>query len=231
MFINELGKINIISGYYGSGKTNLALNLAYELQKVNKKVAIVDLDIVNPYFRTGDYKQQLERQNIKVFAPNFVKTNLDLPSIPPEISSVFNNNNFDNVIIDLGGDTSGALSLGRFYKELKKSDDVKVFYILNYYRNLTGKTEESTETLIEIQKTLKFNINGIINNSNLQKLTTKTNIADGYNFATKVGKIVDIPVVATTYPKDIFNNNEVKELTKLKIKNLLPVDIIVKPPF
>ena len=55
-------RIHIICGHYGCGKTNLALNLALTLRRKGEKVTVADLDIVNPYFRTADYKEVLEKQ-------------------------------------------------------------------------------------------------------------------------------------------------------------------------
>ena len=46
-------KINIVTGHYGSGKTNFSANLAIKLAENCGKVTVVDLDIVNPYFRSG----------------------------------------------------------------------------------------------------------------------------------------------------------------------------------
>jgi Mrp family chromosome partitioning ATPase len=57
-------RITIVTGHYGSGKTNLSVNLAINAAKEGKNVTIVDLDIVNPYFRTADFKQLFEENGI-----------------------------------------------------------------------------------------------------------------------------------------------------------------------
>ena len=55
-------RITLFAGHYGSGKTNIAVNLAGHLKKSRDRVAIADIDIVNPYFRTRDSKAELEAQ-------------------------------------------------------------------------------------------------------------------------------------------------------------------------
>ena len=46
-------RITILCGHYGTGKTNVAVNLALAMAKTSEKVTVADLDIVNPYFRRG----------------------------------------------------------------------------------------------------------------------------------------------------------------------------------
>ena len=65
-----MGKITVITGHYGSGKTNLAVNLAVKA----KKVTVADLDVVNPYFRTADFRGLFEELGIKLIAPGRCET-------------------------------------------------------------------------------------------------------------------------------------------------------------
>ena len=81
----------IITGHYGTGKTNIAVNLALKLAE-HEPVCLIDCDIVNPYFRSTDNKELLESKGILVFSPNFANTNLDTPSLPAAIGSVFQMN-------------------------------------------------------------------------------------------------------------------------------------------
>ena len=48
----------VITGNYGSGKTEISLNLALKAAAA-EKTTLVDLDIVNPYFRTGEKADEL----------------------------------------------------------------------------------------------------------------------------------------------------------------------------
>ena len=85
----QLNKLTIIYGHYGCGKTNLSINLALDLARQGKRVTLVDLDIVNPYFRSSDYTPMLREKGIKVVAPQFAGTNLDLPSYPQKFTRRF----------------------------------------------------------------------------------------------------------------------------------------------
>ena len=105
-------KITIVTGHYGSGKTNFSVNLAVRAAQEGADAAIVDLDIVNPYFRTADFRQLFEEKGIKLIAPDFANSNLDIPSIQFDVVQLAMNE--DRLIIDVGGDDAGAFALGRY---------------------------------------------------------------------------------------------------------------------
>ena len=112
-------RIVIVTGHFGSGKTNVAVNLAARLAKAGKKVAIADLDIVNPYFRTADDTELLSELGVRCIIPEFANSNVDIPSIPSEINAVFEGTAQDDVcILDVGGDDSGAVALGMFAERI-----------------------------------------------------------------------------------------------------------------
>ncbi|MBQ8301850.1 MAG: P-loop NTPase [Clostridia bacterium] len=103
-------RIHIFSGHFGSGKTEVALNFAMKLKEKGEKVTIVDLDIVNPYFRTNDAREILNKNGIKLIANDFASTNLDMPTVPLNLLSVFDDKE-SVVIFDVGGDDDGAFAL------------------------------------------------------------------------------------------------------------------------
>ena len=71
-------RITIISGHYGSGKTNIALNLSLDLKKQAENTAIADIDIVNPYFRTKDSEELLASEGIRLICSDYANTNVRL---------------------------------------------------------------------------------------------------------------------------------------------------------
>ena len=113
-------KITIITGHYGSGKTNLAVNLAMQAHREGRSVAVADLDIVNPYFRTADFKELFEENNINLIAPDFANSNLDIPSIQFDLEQIAKSE--DCLIIDVGGDDAGAVALGRYAEALSYAE-------------------------------------------------------------------------------------------------------------
>ena len=82
-------RITLLCGHYGSGKTNVALNMAYDIRKSGEKVTIADLDIVNPYFRTKDSAKELEEQGIELIVSEYAGTNVDIPALPAGMYSLF----------------------------------------------------------------------------------------------------------------------------------------------
>lgn len=140
-------KFTIIYGHYGCGKTNLSLNLALMLAREGNPVTLVDLDIVNPYFRSSDYKGLFEGLDVEVVSPQFAGTNLDLPSLPAEIYSVFNQAG-RYVIMDIGGDDAGAYALGRFAGQIESLADYEAYYVVNKYRALTQSPQEAARAAL-----------------------------------------------------------------------------------
>lgn len=221
----NLKRYTIIYGHYGSGKTNFSINMALDKAREGKKVTIVDLDIVNPYFRTSDYKELLEQNNIHVISPNFANTTVDIPSLPTEIYSVFDSSKSDYIILDVGGDDAGAYALGRFAPYVNKLDNCDILYVVNKYRAITQTAAGAVEILREIETASHIKATGIINNSHLQQYTTEQTIIDSLPYAKEVSEALNLPLVGTTAPKSIFNKVE------NAVENIIPVEIYVKPPF
>ncbi len=220
--INSLQRITIVCGHYGSGKTNFSLNLALDMANKGKAVTIVDLDVVNPYFRSSDYKEMLEEKGIHIITPRYAGTNLDTPILSAEIDSVFD---IDNrmIIFDVGGDDAGAYALGRYADKIK--EEYSFIYLVNKYRNLTQTPQQAVEILNEINYASKLNATHIVNNSHLQGLTTASTIINAMQYGNEIANILNLPLLCTTAPKKLIDNQELKEY------NLYFVDQIVKPPF
>lgn len=222
--MTQLKKFTIIYGHYGCGKTNLSLNLALSLAKQGKPVTLVDLDIVNPYFRSSDYKDLFQGMDVEVVSPQFAGTNLDLPSLPAEIYSVFNQSG-RYVIMDIGGDDAGAYALGRFAEQVNQLGEYEAYYIVNKYRALTKSPQESAALLREIESASRVKATGIINNSHLQQLTTAQDILSSVGYAEETARALSLPIVMTTAPK------QVAPALAGKVEQLFPVEAIVRPPF
>lgn len=219
-----LKQINIICGHYGSGKTNLALNLAIDRQSKGERVTVVDLDIVNPYFRCADYTTLMESHGIKVISPSTAGTTIDAPGLTASILSVFDSSG-RCVIIDVGGDDAGAFALGRFSNRIAESNDYQMLYVVNKFRKLTATPQEAVDLLREIEWAGSLRATGIVNNSHLARLTTAKDILESQSYAVEVAKLVGLPLLMTTAPLALE-----AELTG-KVENLFPVEIIVKLPW
>lgn len=217
---NQVKKITIITGHYGSGKTNVSVNLALELAKSGEKVTVVDLDIVNPYFRTADFKELFEQNGVTLVSSMYANTNLDIPAISFDVERIATEDGY--LIIDVGGDDAGATALGRYHEPFMRfKDNIDMLYVINCYRYMTRFSSEALELFEEIEKTARFKHTGIINNSNLGTMTTKETVLNSFKFAKEVCDGTGLPLIFNTAPKSIACN----ELDG-KVKY---VDIFVKP--
>ena len=84
----DFKKLTVITGHYGSGKTNFAVNLALDTAAQGKKCVVVDLDIVNPYFRTADFEEMFAKRGIALKAPAYANSNLDIPALNISVKSL-----------------------------------------------------------------------------------------------------------------------------------------------
>ncbi|MBO4492820.1 MAG: cobalamin biosynthesis protein CobQ [Ruminococcus sp.] len=212
--------IKIITGHYGSGKTNFSVNLAIKAAADGRSAAIVDLDIVNPYFRTADFRDLFEEKGIRLIAPDFARSNLDIPSIQFDVVELATDE--DCLIIDVGGDDAGAVALGRYAEALEQfRDSIEMYYVINQRRYLTNTAEEVTKLMYEIEAAARMKHTAIVNNTNLGCETTLDIIEQSRPFAEETSRITGLPVIYTVYPEDIAGQSDKPDV--------FPAKIYVKP--
>ncbi|MEG2569919.1 MAG: hypothetical protein RSA70_00620 [Clostridia bacterium] len=210
-------KITIFAGHYGSGKTNLAVNLALHLRKSGMECALCDLDIVNPYFRSKDSEDELSAAGIRLISSEFANSNLDVPSIPPAAYAVFAQGDISSVI-DLGGDDRGAYALGRFSEFLQDSADYDMLLVINKFRPDTATPQDALDIAREIEGACHVKFTGIVNNSNLGRETTRELIESTVPYANEVSRVMELPLIMTTHRRDIT----------VGIPDAFPIDLMVK---
>ncbi len=218
-------KINIITGHYGSGKTEFAINYALKLKDVYGSSVICDMDIVNPYFRTNDAVDFLKKENVNVIAPEYANTNLDLPSLPSDIISVFSENSPPSVL-DVGGDDDGAIALGQFYPYISK-EDYEMFFVINALRPDTSNSDDIIKLIKDIEYVSRCKVTSIVNNTNLSYLSSVKDITDSLKLIDEVSHLTGIKVKYISGTEDILNKlpGELKEkLFPLKLFMQLPFD-------
>lgn len=118
---NSIKRITVVTGHFGSGKTEFAINYALYLKSLGLDVLIIDFDIVNPYYRTKDAEQLLNSKGIEVLAPGFANSNIETPTLPPDILKAFEDKS-KHIIFDVGGDEDGATPLGVYNSYFSKED-------------------------------------------------------------------------------------------------------------
>lgn len=187
--------ITIITGHFGSGKTEVAVNLALEAREANSKVAVADLDIVNPYYRARDARNIFAEHGIELIAPAEKLASADLPIIPGDIYRVIYDPAY-KVIVDAGGDKDGATALGQFFNDWGEMEP-EVLFILNANRPYVSTVEGAADTLLNIEKASRLIVTAIINNSNVGSETSIVDVQKGLELSRELSGKLDIPLVNT----------------------------------
>lgn len=189
-------KITIVTGHYGSGKTNFSANLAIKLAAEGKKVTVADLDLVNPYFRSADFGELFCKHNVELAAPMYANTNLDIPAISFDLERIAEADGY--LIVDVGGDDAGATALGRYADGFAAYiDDIEMVYVVNKYRYLTGTADEAIEFMRDIQVSARMKHTTIVNNSNLGEETTAQVIEESVLYAEEICQKTGLPLLYT----------------------------------
>ena len=219
-----LAPITVVTGHYGTGKTNFSLNLALHAKAAGQDVAVMDVDIVNPYFRSSDYTQMLEAQGIRVVAPVMAQTMLDTPSLPPAMNVAIQTASAEKpLIIDMGGDDEGAKAMGRFAERIKaRPDSYTMYYVVNERREIETP-EETAAMLREIEERCKLEATAVVNNTHLSEETTLDIVEASVPFAEETARILNLPLACTTVPA--------ASIKDANVPNAFPVKRIVRMPW
>ncbi|MCL1903472.1 MAG: cobalamin biosynthesis protein CobQ [Oscillospiraceae bacterium] len=209
MCIERVPKITIVTGHYGAGKTNFAVNLALSVKKAGESVKIADLDIVNPYFRTAEYKSLFKKNGVDLIASDFAAGSVDVPAINLDLKGAVDRS--DRVILDVGGDPEGAKVLGRFSPVIKEYG-YEMIYVINRYRYLTQSAGQAVELMRLIEDSSGLKCTALFNNSHLGEETTAAVIAESKPFAEEVVritglKLIELPVKVYVKPPWQLTNN------------------------
>ncbi len=215
-------RLTLLCGHYGSGKTNVAVNMAFDLKKQYNNVAVADLDIVNPYFRTKDSLEDFKKQNIRLICSQYANSNVDIPALPQDMYAVTDDKSL-KVILDIGGDDRGALALGRLAPKINEEGDFQMLMVINKFRPLTPDADSTIEVMREVEFAGGIKFTGLVNNSNLGEETSAEDVLNSVSYAEEVAKKSGLPVVLTTVKDSLY------EELKDKIPNLFPLTLQAKP--
>jgi hypothetical protein len=194
-------RIKVITGHYGSGKTEFSVNYAVKLASEGKKVALADLDVVNLYFRSREKEELLSQLGVKVISSSVKASAVDIPAISAEIYGPLQDESYET-ILDVGGDPAGARVLGRYISYFKEGN-YDMFYVLNANRPDTDTVEKAIGYLHAIEGTARVKFTGIINNTHMLKSTTVGDVLKGQELCEGVSKKLDIPIKYIVALKDV----------------------------
>lgn len=198
--------VKVLIGNYGSGKSELALNFAMQAAARGDRTELLDLDMVNTYFRLTERGKMVEQKEIRLVSPNFACSGIETLSLPAEVSSAFVLD-WDTVIFDVGGDDVGATALGRYHQDFMALEPgaLEVLNVVNIRRPLASTVEKIHRLQEGMQTHARLQITGMINNTNLSTMTSADDLWDGYELLRQVVELTGIPVAYTTGKKDILD--------------------------
>ena len=209
-------RILLLAGHYGSGKTNIAVNLALALRREREDVTIADLDIVNPYFRTKDSQKDLERAGVRLICSEYAGSNLDIPGVPQELYAITDDKS-RTAVMDIGGDDRGALALGRYAPAIREENNYEMLLVVNCYRPLTRDPASTIEIMREVEQASGIPFTAIVNNSNLGEETTERDVLDSVEYARAVSDLTGLPVKMTSVDGRLYDR------LQDQIPNLFPM--------
>ena len=216
-----MSRVTIFAGHYGSGKTNISANYALKLHAEGKEVAIADLDIVNPYFRSKDAKEMMESKGIRFISSPYANSNVDTPALPADAYSITADRS-RYAVVDVGGDDRGALALGRYVPDILAEDDYEMLFVINKFRPLTADVSGTLEVMQEIETACGMKFTGIVNNSNLGEDTTPDDVTGSVSYADSIAEATGLPIKMTTVSAKLYDELE------SKINNLMPLNLYIR---
>ena len=199
-------KMYVLIGNYGSGKTELALNFAIGAAARGERTELLDLDMVNTYFRLTEPGRLMRMKDIRVVSPNFTNSSVETLSLPAEVQSAFAMD-WDTVVFDVGGDAVGSTALGRYHQDFEALDpaNLQVLNVVNIRRPLSGTVENIIRLQEEMEVHSRLKITGMINNTNLAQVTTPEELRDGYEMIRQVSEKTGVPVLYTSGKKAMLD--------------------------
>jgi hypothetical protein len=186
-------RLLMIVGNYGSGKTEVAVNLCLCLARAGRRVQIADLDIVNPYFRCREARALMEDHGVRVVVPPGEQAWADLPIILPEIRGLLHAPDGTTTIFDVGGDDVGARVLASLRTSVADGE-YELWQVINAKRPFTDTADGCLSMQRAIEASSRFSVTGLLVNSHLIDQTTPSTVLEGWRLACEVSALAAVPV-------------------------------------
>jgi hypothetical protein len=190
-----LRRMTIFVGAYGSGKSEISVNFALWLAAGGHPTTLCDLDIINPYFRSADARRAVERAGVRLVTPQYAGTNVDVPAVPGEVYTVFDEPE-RMAVLDIGGEDLGARVIASLYARLQAQvDDVAMYMVVNPYRPFTDTAEKIQAVARELESAANLRLAGLVHNANLLEFGDARLLADSLPVVEAAAARLGLPIV------------------------------------
>ena len=216
-------RITIVTGHYGTGKTEVSVNLALQLAKEERPLMMADMDIVNPYFRSRERRAELEAAGVRMITTSNSLADADIPAIPAEVYTIIEDQSYRG-LLDVGGDPSGARVLARFASKILQ-EDYQMVYVVNANRPDADTCEKTVDFIRAIEATSGLKVTGLVNNTHLCQATTLDDLYAGAALMREVSEVTGIPMLCHTVRDTLAN--QVEGISE----PLMGIDIYMKKPW
>lgn len=220
-------RVVVIVGGFGSGKSEYAINLALEKAQPesSQQVTLVDLDLVNAYFRSREMAGLLESRGIKAVIPREDIRFSDLPIAGPGVGALIKSPDY-NIILDVGGDDMGATALGTYREEISNAEH-HILMIVNPFRPFTRDVDGIMAMKTAIEYTSGLVIHGLISNPNIGAGTSLDQVLDKHQVVVEAAARLQLPVVELALLEELYQLYQ-HELEQTGI-SLRPLKIYLSP--
>lgn len=213
-----------MTGSYGTGKTEFSVNYALKLAAQGNKTALVDLDVINLYFRSREKQVELEEAGVRVISSSIKGRAADLPAISAEAVSPLQDESWQ-VVLDVGGDAMGARALSR-YRQYFTPGAYDMFFVVNANRPETAEVESALAHLEAIQRVTQIKVTALVNNTHLVKQTTLEDVMKGQLLCLELSKATGLPLRYVS-----VMNNLVTQLPENLEGRIFPITLIMREPW
>jgi hypothetical protein len=219
--VEKTPRITVLVGEFGSGKTELAVNLASYMQKAGVKTAIVDMDLVKPYFRTREHRDRLEAEGVTVVMPEGALAHADLPIMPEGLTRVLFSHEY-RVVIDVGGSKS-AIVLGQVRDRIRENGS-EVLLVVNVCRPFSANATEVISAMRNIEAASGLAVTGLVSNTNMGAETTPDQVNAGLKIVREVSELTGLPLRWLVVPDWMFEEFQTET-------PLLPLQLMTTYPW
>lgn len=238
----DFKRITIVLGHYGSGKSEFSINYALKLSKIIRNVSLIDIDVASPYFRSRERADFLKKNGVtSIFSSFGVDNNLDMPALTPIMFAPIQDPR-QNVVIDCGGDSSGAKILEQLKRYLPKKDQMDILCVINANRPETSTIEGALQQISSIENEIDMNIGSIVNNTHMLRETKLEDIIFGNEICKKICKTKEIRLKFTCIEESLLENlfnyndensidshlNESEQRFIRSLENIFPINLMLR---